>query len=97
MSESELISKRCPNPTCEFDKHHPKANFCILCGTLLFRRCDNCFDLNPRYARFCQFCGSNLDEVREAAGESPAAPAPEPPPQEPPQEPQQEPEKKEET
>jgi len=79
MSESELISKNCPNPGCEFDKHHPKANFCILCGTLLFRRCDNCLVVNPRYAKFCQFCGANLDEVREelaAAAPQAAAPAP---------------------
>jgi len=79
MSESELVSKSCPNPTCEFDKHHPKANFCILCGTLLFRRCDNCLVVNPRYAKFCQFCGANLDEVREELAAAPppaAAPAP---------------------
>ncbi len=93
MSDSELISKGCPNPGCEFDKHHPKANFCVLCGTLLFRRCENCLDINPRYANFCQFCGSNLDEVREAFG---AQPAPESKPlvQEPPAE---EPEKKHES
>jgi hypothetical protein len=107
MSESELTNRSCPNPICEFDKHHPKANFCILCGTLLFRRCDNCFDVNPRYAKFCQFCGSNLDELREAATGAPpppeagppraGAPAPEPPAQAPQQEPQQEPEKKDET
>ena len=86
MSESELLSKSCPNPGCEFDKHHPKANFCILCGTLLFRRCENCLVVNPRYAKFCQFCGANLDEVREelaaaapqAAAPQAAAPAPEP-------------------
>ena len=91
MSDSELVTKACPNPTCEFDKHHLKANFCILCGTLLFRRCENCLDANPRYARFCQFCGSNLDEMREAQG----APGRD---QEPPQEERSEeqPEKKDE-
>jgi hypothetical protein len=78
MSDSELISKGCPNPTCEFDKHHPKANFCILCGTLLFRRCDNCLDVNPRYAKFCQYCGANLDEVREELSAAPRTPMPEP-------------------
>ena len=71
MSENELLNKSCPNPTCEFDKHHPKANFCILCGTLLFRRCESCLDVNPRYAKFCQHCGANLDELREA---TPGAP-----------------------
>lgn len=56
--------KTCPNPTCQFDKHTTRANFCILCGTLLYRRCDNCLDENPMYAHFCHYCGANLEELR---------------------------------
>ena len=55
----------CPNPDCEYDKHEEGANFCILCGTLLYRRCDDCLKENPRYARFCYYCGTDLDELRE--------------------------------
>jgi len=54
----------CPNPECEYDKHAKDANFCILCGTLLYRRCDDCAVANPRYARFCFYCGTDLDELR---------------------------------
>lgn len=71
MADIEVEGRKCPNPSCEFDKHHPKANFCILCGTLLYRRCDNCIEVNPRYARFCQYCGTNLEEVRETASPQP--------------------------
>jgi predicted amidophosphoribosyltransferase len=54
----------CPNPECEYDKHTKDANFCILCGTLLYRRCDDCRVTNPKYARFCYYCGTPLDELR---------------------------------
>ena len=86
MSDTELANRGCPNPVCEYDRHHPKANFCILCGTLLFRRCDNCLVVNPRYAKFCQFCGANLEEVREelaASQAQPQGPAPLVPSEEP--------------
>ena len=53
--------RTCPNPTCLFDKSTPRANFCILCGTLLYGRCDDCLDENPLYARFCHYCGANLE------------------------------------
>lgn len=67
--------KLCPNPACLFDKHAPRANFCILCGTLLYRRCDNCLDENPMYAKFCHYCGTNLDELRlEHPGTGDSAP-----------------------
>ena len=56
--------KICPNPNCQFDKHSPRANFCILCGTLLYARCEDCLSENPMYANFCHYCGANLDELR---------------------------------
>lgn len=67
----------CPNPGCEYDKHAKDANFCVLCGTLLYRRWDDCQVANPRYARFCFYCGTDLDEVR-AQGKR--REEPEPPP-----------------
>jgi hypothetical protein len=48
----------------------------------LFKRCDNCLDVNPRYAKFCQFCGSNLEEVRDTAAPPPPDAA-EPPAEQP--------------
>jgi len=73
--------KICPNPACCFDKHPPGANFCMLCGTLLYQRCDNCLEKNPRYAKYCYLCGTNLEELRlsklqdeSAAGEDTAPP-----------------------
>ncbi len=56
----------CPNGGCRYDKHEPGANFCILCGTLLFTHCADCLAHNPPYARFCQYCGSDLVELRAA-------------------------------
>ena len=59
---SEL--KVCPSPECQYDKHGPAANFCILCGTLLYQRCDDCASRNVRYANFCYYCGTDLAESR---------------------------------
>lgn len=53
----------CPNTNCQYDNHVKGANFCVLCGTLLYHRCENCLDVNARYARFCYYCGSSLSEV----------------------------------
>ncbi|MEW6355277.1 MAG: zinc ribbon domain-containing protein [Planctomycetota bacterium] len=64
--------KTCPNPDCQFDKSMPRANFCILCGTLLYARCEDCLADNPMYANFCHYCGANLQELREERGHSPA-------------------------
>lgn len=55
----------CPNPDCQYDKHEEGANFCILCGTLLYRQCDDCLKENPRYARYCYYCGTDLEWLRE--------------------------------
>ncbi|NOZ21181.1 MAG: hypothetical protein GXP25_08830 [Planctomycetes bacterium] len=66
--------KICPNPDCQFDKSTPRANFCILCGTLLYARCDDCLAENPMYASFCHFCGANLEELREEQSHAPAPP-----------------------
>ena len=56
--------RQCPSPQCRYDKHDVNANFCILCGTLLFTHCADCIVNNPPYARFCYYCGSDLDELR---------------------------------
>jgi len=66
--------KTCPNPDCQFDKNTPRANFCILCGTLLYARCEDCVAENPMYANFCHFCGANLQELREERAQVPAPP-----------------------
>lgn len=55
----------CPNINCGFDLHREDANFCILCGTLLYQGCDDCLAVNPKYAKFCNCCGSNIDELRD--------------------------------
>lgn len=55
----------CPNPQCSYDKHEAGANFCILCGTLLYTHCEDCLAHSPQYARFCHYCGTDLDELRE--------------------------------
>jgi predicted amidophosphoribosyltransferase len=57
----------CPNTNCQYDNHVKGANFCVLCGTLLYHRCENCLDVNPRYSRFCYYCGSSLSEVKPSA------------------------------
>lgn len=54
----------CPNNNCNFDVHAKDANFCILCGTLLYKRCDDCLDVNPRYAKFCHCCGTCIEDLR---------------------------------
>ncbi len=54
----------CPNTGCEYDHHLKGANFCILCGTLLYQRCEDCLSANPHYAKFCYFCGTSLSELR---------------------------------
>lgn len=59
-------AKECPNTDCRFDKHAQGANFCILCGTLLFTHCSDCLARAPQYAKFCQYCGSDLRELRDA-------------------------------
>jgi len=78
--------KRCPNPACQFDRHDPEANFCLLCGTLLYERCENCLEINPMYAKYCYLCGTDLEELRlEGLGSEPAeqdATAPESAPEE---------------
>jgi len=55
----------CPNPQCRYDKHEKDANFCILCGTLLYTHCEDCLAHSPTYARFCHHCGTDLAELRE--------------------------------
>lgn len=59
---TEKDDRVCPNENCQFDNHAKGSNFCILCGTLLYHRCENCVEVNPRYARFCYYCGSSLTE-----------------------------------
>lgn len=54
----------CPNNNCSFDLHAEGANFCILCGTLLYQRCDDCSVVNPRYAKFCHRCGTSVEDLR---------------------------------
>lgn len=54
----------CPNTGCEYDHHLKGANFCTLCGTLLYQRCEDCLSVNPQYALFCYFCGTSLIELR---------------------------------
>ena len=64
---TERDDRICPNTNCQYDNHVKGANFCILCGTLLYQRCENCMDANPRFARFCYYCGSSLSEVKSTA------------------------------
>ncbi|HEY4481974.1 MAG TPA: zinc ribbon domain-containing protein [Candidatus Brocadiaceae bacterium] len=64
---SERDDRVCPNVNCQYDNHIKGANFCILCGTLLYHRCENCLDVNPRYARFCYYCGSSLLETNSSS------------------------------
>ncbi len=59
----------CPNSSCEFNHHLEGANFCMLCGTLLYKRCDDCLTSNPKYAMFCNYCGTSLQELRSIEGE----------------------------
>ncbi len=54
----------CPNSDCRFDHHVEGANFCMLCGTLLYQRCGDCLSANPQYAKFCYYCGTSLLELR---------------------------------
>jgi len=60
---SEPNDRICPNSNCQYDHHVKDANFCILCGTLLYYRCEDCTLVNPRYARFCFYCGSNISDI----------------------------------
>ncbi|MDR4507256.1 MAG: zinc ribbon domain-containing protein [Candidatus Brocadiaceae bacterium] len=67
MLENEIGEKNeriCPNDNCQFDNHINGANFCVLCGTLLYYRCENCADVNPRYANFCFYCGSSISDMK---------------------------------
>ena len=61
---TETDDRICPNTNCQYDHHAKGANFCILCGTLLYHRCENCLDVNPQYSRFCYYCGSSLSELK---------------------------------
>lgn len=62
--ETENKIRICPNNNCNFDLHQKGSNFCILCGTLLYQRCDNCLEVNPRYAKFCHRCGTCVEDLR---------------------------------
>ena len=62
--ETATKTKTCPNGNCNFDLHVKGANFCILCGTLLYQRCDDCLEVNPKYARFCYCCGTSIEDLR---------------------------------
>lgn len=62
----ERDDRICPNTNCQYDHHIKGANFCILCGTLLYHRCENCEDVNPQYARFCYYCGSSISENKSS-------------------------------
>lgn len=57
-------AKICPNNNCSFNIHAEDANFCILCGTLLYERCNDCLEVNPRYAKFCHYCGACIEDLR---------------------------------
>ena len=70
-SYTEAECKICPNSHCQFDHHAKGANFCILCGTLLYYRCDDCASVNPKYAKFCFYCGSNIADVESSAHYNP--------------------------
>ncbi len=61
---TEKDDRICPNINCQYDNHVKGANFCVLCGTLLYHRCESCVDVNPRYARFCYYCGSSMSEIK---------------------------------
>ncbi len=41
----------------------PEAQFCMRCGTALFRTCQNCNTNNPIDAQFCLRCGTPLAEA----------------------------------
>ncbi len=59
----------CPNSSCEYDHHLKDANFCMLCGTLLYQRCEDCLSANPQFAKFCYYCGTSLLELRSMHGQ----------------------------
>jgi len=59
----------CPNSSCEYNHHMKGANFCMLCGTLLYQRCEDCLTANPKYAKFCHYCGTSLLELRSIEGQ----------------------------
>lgn len=53
-------------PKCKNEEFSVKADFCRICGTGLYNKCEgewdsynNCFDQhnNPGNARFCEICG----------------------------------------
>ena len=67
LNRSNDIS--CPNSSCEYDHHLKGANFCMLCGTLLYQRCEDCLSANPQYAKFCYYCGTSLLELRSMHGQ----------------------------
>ena len=71
--EAPSPSRCCPNAQCRFDKHEDDANFCVLCGTLLYALCEDCLATSPRYARFCHHCGQDLDELRREADKAPVS------------------------
>ena len=41
----------------------------MLCGTLLYQRCEDCLATNPKYAKFCHYCGTSLLELRSIEGQ----------------------------
>ncbi len=59
----------CPNSSCGYNHHLKGANFCTLCGTLLYQRCEDCLSVNPQYAKFCHYCGTSLLELRSMHGQ----------------------------
>jgi glutaredoxin-related protein len=61
---NRISSTACPNSNCEYNHQLEGANFCMLCGTLLYQRCDDCLSSNPKYAKFCHYCGTSLQELR---------------------------------
>lgn len=65
--DKEVSARICPNSNCQYDHHQKAANFCILCGTLLYQRCDDCLEENPKYAQFCFYCGTSLSDLKRAA------------------------------
>jgi predicted amidophosphoribosyltransferase len=65
-SSNDII---CPNSSCEYDHHQKGANFCTLCGTLLYQRCEDCLSANPQYGKFCHYCGTSLLELRSMHGQ----------------------------
>ena len=41
QEKKDMDKRICPNTNCKYDNHAKGANFCILCGTLLYPRKEN--------------------------------------------------------